>query len=90
MAILTDICRVDVRKMLAGSLDPVVATHTIANDSEVIEKGRNPTDAAMTAIALGSSRRVIASSVVCSGVTVRVVARRPAGNAKLPSGFTLS
>ena len=42
MTVLADIRRLDVRRTLAGRVEAVVATHTIARNVGMIEYGRYP------------------------------------------------
>ena len=52
MAVLADIRRVDMRRVLAGGVSAIVATEAISRDVGMVENGRNPECACVAIVAL--------------------------------------
>ena len=59
VAVLADIRRLHMRLVFTGSIRTVVTAHTIAGDVDVIEVRRQPTDCAVTVIAVISAGNMV-------------------------------
>lgn len=72
MAVFTDIRRLHMRKILAGRFDAVVAAHAVADDANMVERGRTPGVggvAVVTGVAAVDMRRVFARR--CDAIVTR-------------------
>jgi len=52
VAVLADICRIDVHRMFAGGINAIVAAETISRDVRVIENSRHPKGAGVAVVTL--------------------------------------
>ena len=52
MAVLTDVCRIHMRRVLTGGIDAIVATEAIARDVRVVENRRYPKRTCVAIVAL--------------------------------------
>ena len=89
MAVLTDICRIYVRRMFASGIHAIVAAEAISRDIGVVENRRRPEGARVAIVALvarnnmagrlpGSLDTVVAGTAVAvHGRVVHVVDRAP-------------
>ena len=89
MAVLADVCRIDVPAVLSGSVKAVVAGETAARDVGVIKDRRNPQRAVVAVVAIvaaddmsgrlsfGDGAVVAGSATARHGHVIHVVDRAP-------------
>ena len=58
VAILADICCLDVRAVLASSSNTVMAVAAVVNDIRVVEVGRQPADCRMAVVTIDTARNM--------------------------------